>query len=104
LAGDAVYESDDAEFWAEERMLAEMMDRLEASINGRPPCSQPRTLVALFTVDRLSTLEAKRRTRHFGKVVDPLLSIARRLDQPWKRLVEFALRELKRTVRCLDPE
>jgi hypothetical protein len=45
LAGDAVYENDDAEFWAEERMLAEMMDRLETSINGRPPSSKPRIVL-----------------------------------------------------------
>lgn len=42
IAGDAVYEDDDAEFWAEERMLAEMMDRVETSSIGREPSSNPR--------------------------------------------------------------
>ncbi len=42
LKGDAVYEDDDAEFWTEERMLAEMMDRLEVASVGRGPSPRPR--------------------------------------------------------------
>jgi hypothetical protein len=42
LKGDAVYEDDDAEFWAEERMLGEMMDLLEAASVGRGPSPRPR--------------------------------------------------------------